>query len=387
MWRHIASNALTFLVVLVFVGGGALIWAQRSYQEAGPLTEPICLDVPRGTNISRVSEDLEGQGAVSSSVLFRLGADYADKSAQLKAGSYLVPEGASMAEIVDIVTRGGASTCGTEVVYRIGVTAAAVEVREVDPATGRFAEVMEFDPASEEPPERFAEVRDASGTRFRVALAEGVTSWQVVEELNSVDVLEGEVEVPAEGSLAPDSYEIVPGDSRADLIDRMQQAQETILAEAWANRADELPLETPADALILASIVEKETGVAEERPQVASVFVNRLRRGMRLQTDPTVIYGITEGEGTLGRGIRQSELRAATPYNTYVIEGLPPTPIANPGRAAIEAALNPAETSYVFFVADGTGGHAFAETLDEHNRNVARWREIEAERASETEAN
>ncbi|ETX29260.1 endolytic transglycosylase MltG [Roseivivax isoporae] len=384
MWKSIASNALTFLVVAVFLLGGALIWAQNTYSDEGPLAEAICLDVPRGSNMSLVSENLAEQGAVSSPMLFRLGAEYSDKTQDLKAGSFLVPERASMAEIVDIVTRGGASTCGTEIIYRIGVNAAEVEVRELDPATGRFVEVVEFDPAADAAlPEDYVSRRDDADTRFRVALAEGVTSWQVVEELKSVDVLEGEVEVPVEGSLAPDSYEIARGDSRAELIGRMQRAQEVILAEAWENRADELPLETPEEALILASIVEKETGVAEERPQVASVFVNRLRRGMRLQTDPTVIYGITEGQGVLGRGIRQSELRAATPYNTYVIEGLPPTPIANPGRLSIEAALNPAETPYVFFVADGTGGHAFAETLEEHNRNVARWREIEAERAQQ----
>jgi UPF0755 protein len=207
----------------------------------------------------------------------------------------------------------------------------------------------------------------------------------VAEALRGVEVLDGEIEVPAEGSLAPDSYEVVPGDTRQSVIDRMQEAQQVILAAAWEDRQPDLPIESPEEALILASIIEKETGVPEERGQVASVFVNRLRAGMRLQTDPTVIYGITEGRGVLGRGLRQSELRGATPYNTYVIEGLPPTPIANPGRASIEAALNPEETPYIFFVADGTGGHAFAETLDEHNRNVARWREIEAERAAEEE--
>jgi UPF0755 protein len=145
---------------------------------------------------------------------------------------------------------------------------------------------------------------------------------------------------------------------------------------------DGLPLETPEEAMVLASIIEKETGVAGERRQVASVFVNRLNKGMKLQTDPTVIYGITRGEGVLGRGLRQSELRAETQWNTYVIEGLPPTPIANPGRASIEAALNPDSTEFIFFVADGSGGHAFATNLDDHNRNVARWREIEAERAN-----
>ncbi len=190
-------------------------------------------------------------------------------------------------------------------------------------------------------------------------------------------------EIPPEGSLAPDSYEVRPGDSRASVLARMTEAQRAWLDLAWANRAPDLPYGTPQEALIMASIIEKETGVAAERPQVASVFVNRLRKGMKLQTDPTVIYGITKGQGALGRGLRQSELRAETPYNTYVVTGLPPTPIANPGPASIEAALNPADTDYIFFVADGTGGHAFAKTLAEHNRNVARWREIEAERTNQ----
>ena len=383
MWRNIASNALTFLVVGVFLFGGLLIWAQKEYSSAGPLEQAICVEVPRGTNMKRVSQNLEEQNAVSSAALFRMGADYADKTQELKAGSYLVPEGSSMADIVDIVTRGGASTCGTEVVYRIGVNAASVEVRELDPATGRFVELVKFDPEAEEAPAEYEAVKAEADTRFRILLAEGVTSWQVVNELGQIDVLEGTVDVPAEGSLAPDSYEVTVGATRASLIERMQSSQERILAEAWANRADDLPLNSPEEALILASIVEKETGVSSERPQVASVFINRLNKGMRLQTDPTVIYGITKGEGVLGRGLRQSELRGATPYNTYVIEGLPPTPIANPGRASIEAALNPAETDYIFFVADGTGGHAFAVTLDEHNANVARWRQIEAERANQ----
>ncbi|HBM60458.1 endolytic transglycosylase MltG [Salipiger marinus] len=387
MWRHIASNALTFLVVLVFLAGGVLLWAQEEYSSEGPLAQPICLQVARGSNMSRVSEDLAGQGAISSDVLFRLGADYEKKTGDLKAGSYLVPERASMSEILGIVTRGGASTCGTEVVYRIGVTAAEVQVRELDPATGRYAEVLEFDPGAGEAPAEYESFKTGLGTRFRVALAEGVTSWQVVQELGQIDVLEGEVaELPAEGALAPDSYEITPGDSRADLLVRMQEAQQAILTQAWENRAEGLPYETPQDALTMASIVEKETGGAEERPLVASVFVNRLERGMRLQTDPTVIYGITNGQGVLGRGIRQSELRAETPYNTYVIAGLPPTPIANPGRASIEAALNPAESEFIYFVAktlDPADGHNFATNLDDHNSNVAAYRRLEAERAGQ----
>ncbi len=387
MWRNIASNALTFLVVLVFLAGGALIWAQQEYSDAGPLAQPICLNVQRGSNMRRVSDELVSQGAVSSGALFRMGADYTDKAALLKAGSYLVPEESSMSEIVDIVTQGGASTCGTEVVYRVGINQATVLVRELDPVSGRFEEVAEFDPAVGTTPTEYESVKVKPDTRFRVALAEGVTSWQVITELRQVDVLEGDVsEVPREGSLAPDSYEVQPGDTIESVVERMQEAQELILAQAWQNRASDLPLETPEEALILASIVEKETGIPTEREQVAAVFVNRLNQGMRLQTDPTVIYGITNGEGILGRGLRQSELRAATPYNTYVIPGLPPTPIANPGRASIEAALNPDSADYVFFVAktlDPADGHVFAETLDEHNSNVAAYRRLEAERANQ----
>ncbi len=384
MWRSIASNAMTFLLVAVFLLGGVLLWGQSQYSATGPLAQPMCLKVDRGTNMRAVSRSLENDGAVSSGAIFRIAADYADKNSQLKAGSYLVPEGASMAEILDIVTRGGASSCGTEVVYRIGITRATVQVRQVNPATGDFEEVVAFSPGEDAVPEIYSNVVAQGDSRYRIALAEGVTSWQVVEELKQIDVLSGDViDLPAEGSLAPDSYEISTSDKRSDVIARMQAAQTNILMEAWENRAPGLPLNSPDEALILASIVEKETGVPEERRQVASVFVNRLDQGMRLQTDPTVIYGITNGQGVLGRGLRQSELRRETPYNTYVISGLPPTPIANPGRASIEAALNPDETPFIFFVADGTGGHAFAETLAEHNANVRRWRQIEADRANQ----
>ncbi|MHA7849650.1 endolytic transglycosylase MltG [Roseovarius sp.] len=384
MWRHIASNFLTFLVVLVFLVGGVILWGQSEYTAQGPLDEPICLRVERGSNMRAVSRELQQEGAISNDTIFRVGVDYANKNSLLKAGSWLIPEGASMSEIADIVTRGGASTCGTEVVYRIGVTDAEIEVRELDPATNRYVEKAAFAPGEGDAPEAFETVREKADTRYRIAVAEGVTSWQVMQGLAAVDVLEGEVnEIPPEGSLAPDSYEVREGDTRASVIERMRTAQDVILAEAWEERQEGLPLDSPFEALILASIIEKETGVAEERGQVASVFVNRLNRGMRLQTDPTVIYGITEGQGVLGRGLRRSELRAETPWNTYVIDGLPPTPIANPGRASIEAAVNPLSTDYIFFVADGTGGHAFAITLDEHNRNVARWREIEAQRATD----
>ena len=388
MWRHVASNALTFFIVALFLLGGVITWGANQYAAPGPLAQAICLRVEAGSNMRDVSAELTAQGAVSSGTVFGIGADYSGKAGALKAGSFLVPEAASMQEIVDIVTRGGASTCGTEVVYRIGIARVLVEVRELDAATNRFVEIAKFDPATEPVPPAYTEMRAKADTRFRVTLAEGVTSWQVMTELNGLDVLEGDVtEVPPEGSLAPDSYEVAPGTLVADVLAQMTVEQTGILAELWAERAADLPISTPEEAMILASIIEKETGVPEERAQVASVFVNRLRQGMKLQTDPAVIYGVTNGQGLLGRGLRASELRAATPYNTYVIDGLPPTPIANPGRDAIEAALHPATTDFVFFVADGTGGHAFADNLEDHNVNVARWREIEAQQAAEAAAN
>ncbi|SPH20885.1 Endolytic murein transglycosylase [Ascidiaceihabitans donghaensis] len=384
MWRHIASNGVTFLIVALFMLGGIILWGKQSYQAAGPLSEAICVQVDRGSNMRRVSKNLEEQGAVSSGTLFRVGADYSDKSSQLKAGSYLVEPGASMQEIVDVVTRGGASTCGTEIVYRIGVNRLSIQVRELDPSDNRYVEKAQFNPAVDEIPALYTETKADSDTRFRIAFAEGVTSWQVVDSLKGMDVLKGEVpEVPSEGALAPDSYEVKPGDNRLAVLTRMEQAQKKRIADAWAARRDDVPLKSPEELLVLASIIEKETGVARERGQVASVFVNRLNQGMKLQTDPTVIYGITKGEGVLGRGLRRSELRAETPWNTYVIPALPPTPIANPGLASLMAAGNPENTDYIFFVADGTGGHAFAVTLDEHNRNVAKWRVIEAERAAD----
>ncbi len=382
MAKSIASNALTVLIVLMIGAAAAVGWARSEYSGPGPLAEPICVRVAPGSNMSAVSRQLEERGAVSSGTIYRIGTEYAGKNPLLKAGSFLVPEAASMEEIADIVTRGGQSTCGTEVVYRIGIASARMVVRELDPASANFVETAEFVPGEEEPPAAYTQAREGDA-RYRIALAEGVTSWQVVNALNSADFLAGEVsDLPPEGSLAPDSYETVAGADRSEILGRMQAAQERILAELWEQRDPDVPLKTPEEAMVLASIIEKETGIAEERRQVASVFTNRLRQGMKLQTDPTVIYGITRGEGVLGRGLRQSELRRETPWNTYVIPGLPPSPIANPGRAAIEAALNPDETPYIFFVADGTGGHAFAETIAEHNRNVAEWRKIEAERAN-----
>jgi UPF0755 protein len=386
MWRSIASNALTLFIVLLVVVAGLLAWGREQFAGPGPLEQAICFRVERGDSLSAVSRALEEQGAVSDARIFRIGAEYSGKADALKFGSYLVGPGSSMAQVLESVTAGGQSTCGREVNYRISVASAEVVLRELDPNTNRYVEVVKFDPASEAAPAEYLDVAEADDIRWRVTLAEGVTSWQVVDALKRAEFMTGEVaEVPPEGTLAPDSYEVDRGADRAALLAAMAEKQTATLAELWASRAEGLPYDTPEEALIMASIIEKETSVPEERKRVSAVFVNRLQQGMRLQTDPTVIYGITKGEGVLGRGLRQSELRRETPWNTYVIDGLPPTPIANPGRLSIEAALNPEDSDYIFFVADGTGGHAFARTLAEHNENVARWRAIEAERGQEGE--
>lgn len=384
MWRSIASNALTLFIVVLVAAAGLLAWGREQFAGPGPLEQAICFRVERGDSLSAVSRALEEQGAVSDARIFRIGAEYSGKADALKFGSYLVLPGQSMAQVLDAVTAGGQSTCGREVNFRISVASAEVVLRELDPETNRYVEVVKFDPAVAAAPAEYLDVAEADDIRWRVTLAEGVTTWQVVDALKRAEFLTGEIaEVPPEGSLAPDSYEVARGADRAELLAEMAARQVAVMDELWAQRAEGLPYDTPEEAMIMASIVEKETSVPEERKRVAAVFVNRLQQGMRLQTDPTVIYGVTKGEGVLGRGLRQSELRRETPWNTYVIDGLPPTPIANPGRLSIEAALNPEDSDFLYFVADGTGGHAFARTLAEHNENVARWRQIEAERGEE----
>ena len=383
MWKHIAANGLTLIVALLIAGAVLITWGKNQYYAPGPLTEAICLKVPGGSNLRRVAEDLEGQGAITDARIFRVGSGYT-ATGGLKAGSYLIREGTSMDAIVSEITGSGASTCGTDVIFRIGVRRNEIDVRVLDPTTQELFVVAEFDPAVDEQPAEYVKARADSDTRYSVVMAEGTTVWQVGEALKQADFLTGEVgELPSEGMLAPDSYEVAAGAERSAIVAAMLEEQQQRIAEIWETRVEGLPYDTPEAMLTMASIVEKETGIAEERPQVASVFINRLRQGMRLQTDPTVIYGITKGQAVLDRGLRQSELARETPYNTYVIDGMPPGPIANPGEAALRAAVNPDTTDYIFFVADGTGGHAFAVTLEEHNANVAAWRKIEAERAAE----
>jgi UPF0755 protein len=329
MTRHVAANALTLLILGLVVAFGIVTWGQSRFRAPGPLKAPVEIQVERGESLTSVADKLAGAGAISSATLFRIGARYAELEAGLRYGDYRIPAGASMQDILELLNRGG-------------------------------------------------------NVIRQIVVPEGLTSWQVVEMLKAQPELEGEIgEVPAEGSLAPAGYDFQRGEERQAIVERMREEQAEIVAAAWAGRAPDLPLSNPEELLTLASIVEKETGVAEERPLVASVFVNRLRRGMRLQTDPSVIYGITGGEGSLGRGLRASELATVTAYNTYAIAGLPPTPIANPGKASIEAAANPEASDFLYFVADGSGGHAFARTLEEHNANVAAWRRLEAERAAE----
>jgi UPF0755 protein len=239
-----------------------------------------------------------------------------------------------------------------------------------------------------------ASVRDVVETivegrvvQHQLAVPEGLTSEQIVARLLENDILTGNIkDVPREGSLLPDSYNFHRGFTREQMIQRMRQSQERLLREVWERRSPDLPLRTPEQLIVLASIIEKETGKPEERTRVAAVFANRLKQKMKLQSDPTIVYGLVHGKGSLGRPISRADIQSQTAYNTYVIDGLPPGPIANPGRAAIEAAANPARTRELFFVADGTGGHAFAESYEQHQKNVARLRVIEQEQRGETTA-
>jgi UPF0755 protein len=237
-----------------------------------------------------------------------------------------------------------------------------------------------------------ASLRDVIGTmvegkvvQHAVTIPEGLTSEQIVARLSENEIFSGTVrEMPREGTLLPETYKFPRGTSRDQVITRMQQTQKRILAEIWERRSPDIPIKTPEQLITLASIVEKETGKADERSRVAAVFVNRLRQKIKLQSDPTIIYGLVGGKGTLGRPIKRSEIQQPSPYNTYVVDGLPPGPIANPGRASLEAAANPARTRDLFFVADGTGGHAFSDTYDQHQKNVAKLRAMEKQIQNDT---
>lgn len=382
MNKHFAANFFNLLIIMMIAVAGLVYWGKTEFFKPGPLQEAIFIEVPRGGTVVALSKELAEVGAISNGTVMRLGSDYLEKSSQLKFGNYEIPAQASMSDIMEIVTKGGRGSFRYVARYNVKVASSAeLTLRERDAGDGDDKVLAKF-VVGEPMPVEYSTLRDAKvPISFNISVAEGVTSWQLIEALKAADFLIGPTpDVPEEGSLAPDTIEVRAGELRSEIVEKMKAAQSKILAEAWEARAKDLPFKSPQEALILASIVEKETGVKSEREEVAGVFINRLNKGMKLQTDPTVIYGITEGKGSLGRGLRRSELSKKTDYNTYIIPGLPPGPIANPGRAAIEAVLNPATTDNLFFVADGTGGHAFAPTLARHNVNVVKWRKIEAER-------
>jgi UPF0755 protein len=278
--------------------------------------------------------------------------------------------GAGLPEIAAELRRAGVIGSDAVFVAASEVTGAAHKLKAGEYAFASRASLAQI----------ISAIADGRVVRHFITVPEGVTSEQVMEILMRADFLTGVVAAPAEGSVLPETYEARRGDDRSAVLRRMTEARDRLLASLWADRSPGLPYKNPEDAVTLASIVEKETAKPEERPRIAAVFLNRLKSGMRLESDPTVIYGLTGGV-PLGHGLRVSELASQTPYNTYVISGLPPTPIGNPGRASLAAALDPAQTNDLYFVADGTGGHAFSSTLAAHDANVARWRAIEAARS------
>ena len=315
----------TFLVVFLAAGlvvGGLAYYGYEAFKAPGLSEEETLVVVPRGSSLSQIAEALAAEGVVSDPLVFRIAARVTEKARRLRAGEYAFPAGASMEVVLGIL------------------------------ASGRTV-------------------------ARSLTIPEGLTSAEIVALVQDAPALVGDLEdVPPQGALLPETYHYSYGDDRNEILQRMAQAMEGALGELWEQRREDLPIESPQEALVLASIVEKETGIAHERPLVASVFINRLRRGMRLQSDPTVIFALTEGEAPLGRALTRRDWRVEHPYNTYVIPALPPGPIANPGRAAIAAVLQPVDSDYLYFVASGDGGHAFAKTLREHNRNVRKWQRI-----------
>lgn len=333
--RFISGVMTLALAAMILLGGGAL-WFVHEFEKPGPLTVSRTFGVPRGEGPIEIAAQLERDGIIANRWVFVAGhytraAMSRGKPQHLKAGEYEFKKGASVAQ----------------------VHATLVEGKSI---------------------------------LSKITLPEGLTSAQIVERITAHEDLDGEItDIPPEGTLLPDTYRFSKGMRRQELIDRMRAEQERFLAAAWEKRQPGLPVATPQEALILASIVEKETGRADERERVAAVFVNRLKKNMRLQSDPTIIYGLVGGQGSLGRPITRSDIDGKTSHNTYQINGLPPTPICNPGRSAIDATLNPAKTDDLYFVADGSGGHAFSATLKEHNAAVANWRRVERSARKEAE--
>lgn len=306
----------------VMILAAALLWYRAELERPGPLGSPVTLIISEGTSATAIAEELERRKIVSSAVLFLLRTRWRGEAHLLKAGEYAFEPGERIDSVITRLAQGDA-------------------------------------------------------LMHSLTVPEGLSSAGTLAILAVHEILEGTLEdLPAEGTLLPETYYFERGTTRRAIVERMTEAMDTVVAELWARRADGLPLKSPEEAVILASIVEKETGRADERAHVAGVLINRLRIGMPLQSDPTVIYALTKGLAPLGRELLRSDWKHPDPYNTYLHAGLPPGPIANPGHAALEAVLNPLEALDLYFVADGEGGHAFAETLDAHNRNVARYRSL-----------
>jgi UPF0755 protein len=333
-WLVVFFNRLiTFLLIVSICVAGLFYVVRRQFDLPGPLAYPTVFVVAEGEGVKAIAKRLERDGIINDRWTFIIASLRFKVNNKIKVGEYAIKVNASLRDVLDTLVEG-------------------------------------------------------KSILYSVTIPEGLTSYQIVERLKADTHLAGDIaEVPPEGSLLPDTYRIAKGTSREELIRRMQGKQKEFLEGLWSTRSRDLQSWKPEDIVNIAAIVEKEASKADERPRVAAVYWNRLKKGMPLQADPTIIYGASNGKGTLGRGIMKSELQDEdNPYNTYRNKGLPPTPIANPGRAAIEAALNPAKTSDVYFVADGTGGHAFAENYGDHQRNVAKWRQIEKEREDEQPA-
>jgi UPF0755 protein len=328
----VAGNALFTIVLLLMIGAGAgYFYAKQALEAPGPLAEDRIVNIPRTAGTGDIADILQREGVISVNRWAFLGSVMAMKArSELKAGEYQFQKRASLRDVIDTMV------------------------------TGKVVQ-------------------------HALTIPEGLTSEQIVARLMENDILSGQVrEIPREGTLLPETYRFERGTTREQVIQRMQQQQRRLIAEIWERRSPDVPIRSVEQLITLASIVEKETGRADERTRVAAVFSNRLQKKMKLQSDPTIIYGLVGGKGTLGRQIKRSEIQQPTPYNTYVIEGLPPGPIANPGRASLEATANPARTRELFFVADGTGGHTFTETYDQHQRNVVKLRTLEKHQAVDT---
>src|SRR3954463_1815239 len=321
----VVGNAIITILIILMIGAATVYYYGRQMLETpGPLQEDKIVNIPSRAGKRDIADALSREGVINVNPWVFIGGVFALKaSSDLKPGEYSFQKKASLRDVIATIVEGKV-------------------------------------------------------VQHSVTIPEGLTSEQIVGRLVDNEIFAGSVrEVPREGTLLPETYKFPRGTTREQVIQRMQQSQKRVLAEIWERRNPDIPVRTPEQLVTLASIVEKETGKADERSRVAAVFVNRLRQKMKLQSDPTIIYGLAGGKGTLGRPIKRSEIMQPSPYNTYVVDGLPPGPIANPGRASLEATANPARTRDLFFVADGTGGHTFTETYDQHQKNVGRLRAME----------